>query len=260
MENIYEICFYGGLVLAILLLIVSVVLFIVLKIPKVIGDLTGRSAKKSIKEMKEGAATKESASKKEQAKYYNQSSGQIKVREGISTAKRKEKQDDTTDLLSPDQMPGMEETEVLGAEKNSYDPEETEVLGATDRAYDPEETEVLSSEKPTVNEEETEVLTATTDDEETAVLTSDDEETAVLTSVDDEETAVLTSDDEETAVLTSAMDEEATDVLRAPDIDDEGATTVLAAGMDASKLASKVKVELNVVITHTDETLEGGKR
>ncbi len=240
MENIYEICFYGGLVLAILLLIVSVVLFIVLKIPKVIGDLTGRSAKKSIKEMKEGAATKESVAKKEQAKYYNQSSGQIKVREGISTAKRKEKQDDTTDLLSPDQMPGMEETEVLGAEKRSYDADETEVLGATDRAYDPEETEVLSSGKSTANEEETEVLTATTDDEETAVLTS--------------------GDDEETAVLTSAIDEEATDVLRAPDIDDEGATTVLAAGMDASKLASKVKVELNVVITHTDETLEGGKR
>ena len=41
MEQAYEICFYGGLVLAILLLIATVVLFIVLKIPKVIGELIG---------------------------------------------------------------------------------------------------------------------------------------------------------------------------------------------------------------------------
>ena len=52
MENVYKICFYGGLALAIIFLIVSVVLFFVLKIPKVINDLTGRTAKKQIDEIK----------------------------------------------------------------------------------------------------------------------------------------------------------------------------------------------------------------
>ena len=57
MQNVYEICFYGGLVLAILLLIAAIVLFIVLKIPKVIGELTGSAAKKAMKEMQDGTAS-----------------------------------------------------------------------------------------------------------------------------------------------------------------------------------------------------------
>ena len=58
MQNVYEICFYGGLVLAILLLIAAIVLFIVLKIPKVIGELTGSAAKKAMKEMQDGTASR----------------------------------------------------------------------------------------------------------------------------------------------------------------------------------------------------------
>lgn len=58
MTDIYNICFYGGLVLAILLLITSVVLFVVLKIPRVIGELSGRTARKGIEELK-GAQRKQ---------------------------------------------------------------------------------------------------------------------------------------------------------------------------------------------------------
>ena len=67
MENIYEICFYGGLILAILFFIVSIILFAVLKIPKVFGELTGRAEKKSIKERKEGGKADVKVGKKEQA-------------------------------------------------------------------------------------------------------------------------------------------------------------------------------------------------
>ena len=52
MKDIYNLCFYGGMTLAIILLITSIVLFIVFKIPKVIGDLTGRNARREIAERK----------------------------------------------------------------------------------------------------------------------------------------------------------------------------------------------------------------
>ncbi|MBQ8413322.1 MAG: hypothetical protein IJX12_06940 [Lachnospiraceae bacterium] len=243
MESVYEICFYGGLILAILLLIVSIVLFVVLKIPKVFGDLTGRTAKKSIKEMKAGKPVKESVAKKEQAKYYNQDSGKIKVRETVSTETRKENRDDTTDLLRPEELNiNAEETEVLGATISKVDVEETEVLsqGRTAETYE-DSTEVLSSEEKE------------SDDDSTEVLVAEDESTEVLT-VEDDATDILTEEDDATDILKEDMDSE-TDVLRDESAMDEGgATTVLTAAV-VDKLSKKVKVEYNIVVTHTDESL-----
>ena len=68
MQNVYEICFYGGLVLAILLLIAAIVLFIVLKIPKVIGELTGSAAKKAMKEMQDDLEIKHTRKPKTKGK------------------------------------------------------------------------------------------------------------------------------------------------------------------------------------------------
>ena len=187
MESIYEICFYGGLMLAILLLVVSVVLFITLKIPKVFGELTGRSAKKSIKEMKEGTPVKNSISKKEQAKYYNQGSGKIKVRDAVSPEKRKANRDDTTDALRPK------------TEKNLR--KKTRVLYENTAEIPEKETDVLASEsQETMNEEETNVLSAVTE-EETAVLSEKEEETAVLAGDEGEETAVLAGDEDAKVVF-----------------------------------------------------------
>lgn len=233
MESVYEICFYGGLILAILLLIVSIVLFVVLKIPKVFGDLTGRTAKKSIKEMKAGKPVKESVAKKEQAKYYNQDSGKIKVRETVSTETRKENRDDTTDLLRPEELNiNAEETEVLGATTGKVDVEETEVLsqGRAAEAYE-DSTEVLSSEEKEQDDDSTEVLT--TEDDATDALSAENDVTDILTEDKDGETDVLRDE--------GAMDE-------------GGATTVLTAAI-ADKLSKKVKVEYNIVVTHTDESL-----
>ena len=278
MESIYEICFYGGLMLAILLLVVSVVLFITLKIPKVFGELTGRSAKKSIKEMKEGTPVKNSISKKEQAKYYNQGSGKIKVRDAVSPEKRKANRDDTTDALRPKTEKNLrKKTRVLYENTAEIPEKETDVLASeSQETMNEEETNVLSA----VTEEETAVLSekeeetavlAGDEGEETAVLAGDEdeatdvlasdegEETAVLASDEGEETAVLTNEDEseETVVLASDGEEEETSVLRAEDadLDDEGATTVLSGKGKNNKMSRKYKIEYSVILIHTDETL-----
>ena len=100
MENVYEICFYGGLILAILLLITAIVLFVVLKIPKAIGDLTGRTAKKAMRDMRDENKAPGSIAKKEQEKYYNMGSGKITAKETVSSGQdRKTSGNDSTELL-----------------------------------------------------------------------------------------------------------------------------------------------------------------
>ncbi len=286
MESIYELCFYGGLALAIIFLIATIVLFIVLNIPKVFGDLTGRSAKKNIKEKKQNVKTKDSVAKKEQAKYYNQGSGKITVRETVS-----EKSDKTG---MSDMVEAKKTSNAISEERKALDIEETEVLDATmkviesqkataNSVLDEEETDVL---RGNIDEEETDVLRAEFEevnktpveadgaDEETDVLKSEvevddaDEETDVLKSdieVNDldEETDVLKSDveanelDEETSVLKSdieALDIEAeTDVLRSVE-DEAGSTKVLTSGSSLIR-TSRARAIYNVVVTHTNERI-----
>ena len=50
--EIYRYIFYGGLILSGLMLAVTVVLFFVLRIPNVIGDLTGANARKAIESIR----------------------------------------------------------------------------------------------------------------------------------------------------------------------------------------------------------------
>ena len=264
MQNVYEICFYGGLVLAILLLIAAIVLFIVLKIPKVIGELTGSAAKKAMKEMQDGTASPGSVAKKEQEKYYNMGSGKITAKEAVSTREdRKANGNDSTELLekSKKKEKKFEETDILRPGINDYDtPDdgETEVLGS---GADDEATDVLRD-------------TSAGDDGATDVLRNDegdDGATDVLRNDegDDGATDVLRNDegdDGATDVLRADEgDDGATDVLRA-DEGDDGATGVLRAEDDEegtsvlasseAALAKKVKVIYNVVVVHSDETLE----
>lgn len=238
MKNIYEIYFYGGLIMAILLIITAVVLFIVFKIPRVFGELTGRGARKSIKEKQNGNESKHSAAKKEQAKYYNQGSDKIKVRETVSAKKRGD--DNTTDLLDASDY---EETALLSDERAE---EETDVLLET--AADDEVTDILAADAG--DDEVTDILAADAgDDEATDILAAgagDDEATDILTADagDDEATDILTAD---------GGDSDATDVLQSSD-DDEEATTVLTS-KKADVLSGKVKVAYNIVLTNTDESL-----
>ena len=269
MEQAYEICFYGGLVLAILLLIATIVLFIVLKIPKVIGELTGSTAKKAMKEMKDGTTKPGSFARKEQEKYYNMGSGKITAKEAVSSKEeRKARGNDSTELLDKNKKKEkkFEETDILRPGVNDYDTpdnEATDVLGSGNP--DEEVTDILRN-GAVADDETTDILrdgTAAGDDEATDVLRAtgegDDEATDVLRGNDegdDEATDVLRADegdDGATDVLRADEgDDGATDVLRAED--DEEGTSVLASSEAA--LAKKVKVIYNVVVVHSDETLE----
>ena len=233
MQNVYEVCFYGGLVLAILLLIAAIVLFIVLKIPRVVGELTGSTAKKAMKEMQDGTARPGSVAKKEQEKYYNMGSGKITAKDAVSSKEdRKSNGNDSTELLddSKKKEKKFEETDVLRPGINDYDtPDDgaTEVLDAVGKD---ETTDILRNDDG--------------DDEATDILRNDDG--------DDEATDILRADEdiEATDVLRAEDDSDATDVLRGDE--DEGGTSVLTTGI----LAKKVKVIYNIVVVHSDETLE----
>lgn len=50
--EVYRYIFIGGAILAAIMFIISVILFIVLKIPSVIGDLTGATARKAIEDIR----------------------------------------------------------------------------------------------------------------------------------------------------------------------------------------------------------------
>lgn len=226
MTDIYNICFYGGLVLAILLLITSVILFVVLKIPRVIGELSGRTARKGIEELKGGTKETSAVSKKEQAKYYNQNSGKIKIREAVSTGTQK-KNNDTAAL------PGNKK-DLPGSGKGAEADKKTEVLERNNADTGDEVTDLLRDE---------EVTNVLQDEAATDVL-QDEAATDVLR---DEEATDVLQNEQVTDVL---RDEEATDVLR-----DEDQTSVLTEKGVTDKLVSRVKVLYNVVVVNTDEKL-----
>lgn len=267
MESVYEICYYGGLVLAIILLITAVVLFIVLKIPKVFGELTGRSASKSVNAMKSEKGVSRSASKMEKEKYYGHESGRIKVRETVAENKRKDKSGDAATIS---QLNDEEETIVLGAEKtiNAANTEETEVL-LENNVNEAAVTEVLQSNKFKY-EEATEVLNSENSAETTAVLLDENMMTNIMANTDKNVmgTTGYSSDskDVESAISAPANGEGAAEVPKNSD-DGEGATAVLMNSDDGeetttvlarnatSELAKRVKVLYNIIITHTEESL-----
>lgn len=181
MTDIYNICFYGGLVLAILLFITSVILFVVLKIPRVIGELSGRTARKGIEELKGGAKESSAVSKKEQAKYYNQNSGKIKIREAVSTGAQK-KNNDT------EALPGNKK-DLPGSGKGAETDKTTEVLERNNADTGDEVTDLLRDEEVT-NVLQDEAATDVLQDEEATDVLRDEEATDVLR--DEDQTSVLT--------------------------------------------------------------------
>ncbi len=264
MKDIYNICFYGGMTLAIIFLIVSIVLFVVFKIPKVIGDLTGRNARREIaeKKNKKGGTEKSESSKilkQEQKKYYNQNTGKITIRDSatneVETAritsnaesKHIQPEERETDILRPGDeddiyktVPGSskgeEETTVLGGSKGE---EETTILGsAKSKAVSK-----ASDDKPQGSDEEfdpdgeTDVLRAP-DSEDSDDDFDPDGETDVLRAPDSEDSDDDFDADGETDVLKSpdyedeTDSDDETDVLRAKETTDEEATDILKVSDD----------------------------
>lgn len=154
-------------------LVAAAVLFFVLKIPSVIGELTGANARKKIAAIR--------AAEKIEAESGKNNSGTSREKFIVP---RKIEKDNRTKVLAD--ISEVDETLPLD---NSGDDDKTVKLRADS------------------NGEQTEVLTA--DDSATEMLDSDDSATEVLTD-DDSATEMLDSDEAETELLTDNGDESGT--------------------------------------------------
>lgn len=157
--DVYMYIFYGGAILATVMFIVSLVLFFVLKIPAVIGDLSGATAKKAIENIRN--QNEESGEKAYKSSAVNKERGKL------------------TDKISPSESLHQAPSDKLGigmkTEKIS-----TQRLDIDDTSN---ETTVLSSGN------ETTVLSSAN---ETTVLSNDVGETTVLDGINTaNETTVL---------------------------------------------------------------------
>ena len=232
--GLYRVLFYGGLALAIMFLIVTVVLFFVLKIPKVFGDLTGHTQRKSIEAIQKTgyeAKSKQDAIKAETSR--------ITVRDAVDT---------TSDGLK-------HRTKNLRKKSSAVDEESTEVLGYTGAKGNDDKTDVLGYD---TDDGKTDVLGYDNgNDVTTDVLSSeDDEKTDVLAAVSEEPTDVLASESV-TDVLSQTSDKyrdntiignyspEETGVLRSMD----------APVSDVNKSGRKISVVYEVKIVHTNESI-----
>ena len=225
MTTLYTIMSYGGIVLAVISLAAAIILFIKWDIPKIFGDITGQTEKKTIQRIQregyEANASKQTAIKKKQ------DTGRIQVRKS-KTETLKEDALPQTQAKAPDVRPGMEEK----ADKR-------EITNKLLHVYKPKETE-----------ETTTVLHASASDEEvTTVLQemiSGEETTTVLSgAVSGEEVTTVLSGNTETifhATEQVLQEEEPIEgVIRLP-------------GAQITDLGTVVKV-LDFMITHTDEEI-----
>lgn len=134
--EIYRYIFIGAAILCGLMLVTSILLFILLKIPKVIGDLTGRTARKAIENIRN--QNESSGDKTYRSSLVNQERG--KLTDKISPSGRLIR--NPTDLLG-----GAMATEKIGTQQLVSD--ETAVLDSGN------ETTVLSGELESTGNETT---------------------------------------------------------------------------------------------------------
>ena len=82
-ETICNIMLFGGIALAVVFAVIAVILFVKLDIPKVIGDLSGSTARKQIKEIREKGyeSVQGSGASKKDAIKSKDSTGKIEVRD-----------------------------------------------------------------------------------------------------------------------------------------------------------------------------------
>ena len=239
-ETICNVMLFGGIALAVVFAVIAVILFVKLDIPKVIGDLSGSTARKQIKEIREKGyeSLQGSGASKKDAIKSKGSTSKIEVRDikGKSASeevsrKGNERYKKAVDELNKSRSHHHTRLEEADSEKA------TDIL-RPEEDYE-KETDVLRSEED--YEKETDVLRA--DDEyerETDILTSEDEADAAtdVLSTDSDATDVLSTDDDATDVLT--MDTEASD---SSETDIQG------------EEAEKFPLLVDVVVVHTDESI-----
>ncbi len=280
MATVFTIMSYGGLALAVICLIIAVILFIKWNIPKVFGDVTGRTQRKTIerirKEGYEANATKQSAIKAAGE------TGKITVRktetDSLQTGRTKKQPKNVTVGTPPIANPARRETAVTKENVTNtvfqvYQPGEVETTVLSDPAGG-EETMVLNQSN---SEEQTTVLNQSNSEEQTTVLNqpNSEEQTTVLNQPETEnQTAVLSqyTPEEGTTVLSRTSAEEETTVLQADEKQggqnmhpSEASTTILTENQvdgviqlpnETITPPGTVAKVLDFMITHTDEGIQ----
>ena len=185
----YRLIFIGAAIACGVMFLVSVTLFFVFKIPNIIGNLTGRNAKKAIEDIKR---QNESYAYSDKANALN---GKKKITEKISTARLDNigettvlgynGEDETTILGNS----GTDETTVLG--NNGTD--ETTVLGYSGE----DEITVLGNN----GTDETTVLGNNGEDKTTVLGNNGTDETTVLGNNGEDETTVLGNNGEDETIV-----------------------------------------------------------
>ena len=226
-ETICNVMLFGGIALAVVFAVIAVILFVKLDIPKVIGDLSGSTARKQIKEIREKGyeSLQGSGASKKDAIKSKGSTSKIEVRD----IKGKSASEEVSRKGNERYKKAVDELNKSRSHHHTR-PEEADSEKATD---------ILRPEED--YEKETDGLRA--DDEyerETDILTSEDEADAAtdVLSTDSDATDVLSTDDDATDVLT--MDTEASD---SSETDIQG------------EEAEKFPLLVDVVVVHTDESI-----
>ncbi len=233
-ETICNIMLFGGIALAVVFAVIAVILFVKLDIPKVIGDLSGSTARKQIKEIREKGyeSVQGSGASKKDAIKSKDSTGKIEVRDIKQKTSR------------------SEELEKKGNER--YQKAVNELKKEQKNRVDEFERETDILQEPDDYEKETDILTEAEDYErETDVLTESEDyerETDVLSTDEDynEATDVLTLEDTEEATNVLTSDEEATNVLLNEAVHGTKPEVKDRAGF---------RIVTDIVVVHTDESI-----
>lgn len=135
----YRMIFYIGLGLTILFLLVTVALFFVFRVPEIIGDLTGRTANKAIKEIRGNSeatgvssgvsSSKKSKNKKSKNKATAAKQQKAPVMTGPETSVLGDVQGSETAVLMDGAPSSGQETAVLADVPAPQSGQETSVLG-----------------------------------------------------------------------------------------------------------------------------------
>ena len=164
----YRLIFIGAAIACGVMFLVSVILFIVFKIPNIIGNLTGHSAKKAIEDIKKQQNESYVINGEANESHLN---GKKKITEKISTA-RLDRAEETTVLGNGNSR--VDETTILGNGNSRVD--ETTILGNGNSRVD--ETTILGDGNSNV--EETIMLGYNGTEETTLLGNGRVDETAVL--------------------------------------------------------------------------------
>ncbi len=242
MATVFTIMSYGGLALAVICLIIAVILFIKWNIPKVFGNVTGRTQRKTIerirKEGYEANATKQSAIKAAGE------TGKITVRktetDSLQTGRTKKQLKNVAVGTPPIANPARRETAVT----------KENVTNTVFQVYQPGEVETTVLSDP-AGGEETMVLNQSNSEEQTTVLNQSNSE---------EQTTVLNqpNSEEQTTVLNQPNSEEQTTVLNQPETENQTAVLSQYTPEEGTTVLSRTSAEEGTTVLQTDEK-QGGQ-